>query len=48
MRRTLFESLVRRTLTEPAPVADEETLVELGAKVERAARRQAWPQPLHS
>jgi Ni,Fe-hydrogenase III small subunit len=40
MRRILFESLVRRTLTEPAPAADEEALAELGAKVERAARRR--------
>jgi Ni,Fe-hydrogenase III small subunit len=40
MRRILFESLVRRAFTEPAPVADEEALAELGAQVERAARRR--------
>jgi Ni,Fe-hydrogenase III small subunit len=40
MRRILFHSLVRRPLTEAAPVKDEEMLVELGAGVERAARRR--------
>ena len=40
MRRTLFESLARRPLTEapPAPAAD--ALAELAASVERAARRR--------
>ncbi|MGZ5890621.1 MAG: NADH-quinone oxidoreductase subunit B family protein [Hyphomicrobium sp.] len=38
MRRILFESLVRRPLTEPPPVTDEEALAELGASVDRAAR----------
>jgi Ni,Fe-hydrogenase III small subunit len=40
MRRILFESLLRRPLTEAPPVADEETLAELGASVDRAARRR--------
>jgi Ni,Fe-hydrogenase III small subunit len=40
MRRILFEGLMRRPLTEAAPVKDEEMLAELGASVERAARRR--------
>jgi hypothetical protein len=40
MRRILFDSLMRRPLTEAAPVKDEEMLAELGASVERAARRR--------
>ena len=40
MRRIFFESLMRRPLTEAAPVPDEEMLAELGASVERAARRR--------
>jgi Ni,Fe-hydrogenase III small subunit len=40
MRRIFFESLMRRPLTEAAPVPDEEMLAELGANVERAARRR--------
>jgi Ni,Fe-hydrogenase III small subunit len=40
MRRILFESLVRRPLTEAAPVKDEQMLAELGASVERVARRR--------
>jgi Ni,Fe-hydrogenase III small subunit len=40
MRRILFESLLRRPLTEAAPVADDEMLAELGASVDRAARRR--------
>jgi len=40
MRRILFDSLMRRPLTEPAPAKDEEMLAELGASVERAARRR--------
>ncbi len=40
MRRILFESLVRRPLTEVPPVTDEEMLAELGASVDRAARRR--------
>ena len=40
MRKVLFESLMRRPLTEAAPAMDEEMLVELGASLERAARRR--------
>jgi Ni,Fe-hydrogenase III small subunit len=40
MRRILFESLVRRALTEPAPATDAAALAELGASVDRAARRR--------
>jgi Ni,Fe-hydrogenase III small subunit len=40
MRRILFESLVRRALTEPPPETDEAALAELGASVDRAARRR--------
>jgi Ni,Fe-hydrogenase III small subunit len=40
MRRILFGSLMRRPLTEAPPVKDEEMLAELGASVERAARRR--------
>lgn len=40
MRRTLFESLVRHPLTEAPPTADEAALAELGASVDRAARRR--------
>jgi Ni,Fe-hydrogenase III small subunit len=40
MRRILFESLVRRPLTEPAPTTDEDSLAELGARVDRAAQRR--------
>jgi Ni,Fe-hydrogenase III small subunit len=40
MRRILFDSLMRRSLTEAAPVKDEQMLAELGASVERAARRR--------
>ena len=40
MRRILFKGLIRRPLTEAAPVKDEEMLAELGASVERAARRR--------
>src|SRR5262244_4093145 len=38
MRRTLFESLVRRPLTEAPPATDDAALAELAASVERAAR----------
>ncbi len=38
MRRTLFESLTQRPLTEPAPAPDEGALAELAASVNRAAR----------
>jgi len=40
MRRTLFESLTRRPLTEPPPAPDEAALAELAANVDRAARRK--------
>jgi Ni,Fe-hydrogenase III small subunit len=40
MRRILFDSLMRRPLTEATPVKDDEMLAELGASVERAARRR--------
>jgi Ni,Fe-hydrogenase III small subunit len=40
MRRTLFESLIRRPLTEAPPAADDSALAELAASVERAARRR--------
>src|SRR5436305_9212465 len=40
MRKVLFESLMRRPLTEAAPVMDEEMLAELGASLERAGRRR--------
>jgi Ni,Fe-hydrogenase III small subunit len=40
MRRILFDSLMRHPLTEAAPVKDDEMLAELGASVERAARRR--------
>jgi len=39
MRKTLFESLVRRPLTEPPPEPDEAALAELAASLDRAARR---------
>ena len=40
MRKTFFESLVRRPLTEAPPVKDDDMLAELAASVERAARRR--------
>jgi Ni,Fe-hydrogenase III small subunit len=40
MRRTLFESLLKRPLTEPSPGPDDAALAELAANVERAARRR--------
>jgi Ni,Fe-hydrogenase III small subunit len=40
MRRILFESLMRRPVTESPPAEDEDMLAELGASVERAARRR--------
>jgi len=38
MRRTLFESLTHRPLTEPPPTADEAAMKELAQSVNRAAR----------
>jgi NADH-quinone oxidoreductase B subunit len=40
MRRTLFESLVRRPLTEAAPATDDTALAELAARLDRATRRR--------
>jgi Ni,Fe-hydrogenase III small subunit len=40
MRRTLFEGLTHRPLTEAAPHADDAALAELGRKVDRVARRR--------
>src|ERR1700686_4758379 len=39
MRRTLFESLTHRPLTEAPPSADDAALAELAASVQRSARR---------
>jgi hypothetical protein len=40
MRRILFESLLKRPLTEASPGPDDAALAELAANVERAARRR--------
>ena len=40
MRRTLLLNLLRRPLTERAPVPDETGLAELAAQVDRAARQR--------
>jgi Ni,Fe-hydrogenase III small subunit len=40
MRRTLFESLARRPLTEAPPAPGDAALAELAASVERSARRR--------
>ena len=40
MRRILFESLVRRPLTEAPPAKDDAMLAELAARVDSAARRR--------
>jgi Ni,Fe-hydrogenase III small subunit len=40
MRRTLFEGLTRRPLTEAPLVADDAALAELAGHVDRAARRR--------
>jgi Ni,Fe-hydrogenase III small subunit len=40
MRRTLFESLTHRPLTEAPPAPDDAALAELAALVDRAARRR--------
>lgn len=40
MRRTLFESLTHRPLTEMPPTPDDAALAELAASVDRAARRR--------
>ena len=40
MRKILFESLTRRSLTEAPPAQDDAMLAELAANVDRAARRR--------
>jgi len=40
MRRLLFESLLRRPLTEAAPAKDDAMLAELAGAVDQAARRR--------
>jgi len=40
MRRTLFESIMRRPLTDSAPPKDDAMLAELAGRVDRAARRR--------
>ena len=40
MRRILFESLLKRPLTEASPGPDDAALAELAASLERAARRR--------
>jgi Ni,Fe-hydrogenase III small subunit len=40
MRRTLFESLTHRPLTEKPPLPDDAALAELAASVDRVARRR--------
>jgi Ni,Fe-hydrogenase III small subunit len=40
MRRILFESLVRRPLTEAPPAGDDDMLAELAGSVDRAARQR--------
>src|SRR3984893_846164 len=40
MRRILFESLLKRPLTEASPGPDEAAVAELASSVERAARRR--------
>ena len=40
MRKTLFESLIRAPLTEPAPAPDAQMLAELGTQLARSARRR--------
>jgi Ni,Fe-hydrogenase III small subunit len=40
MRKILFQSLLRRPLTEPPPVKDDAALAELAGAVDLAARKQ--------
>ncbi|HVX75979.1 MAG TPA: NADH-quinone oxidoreductase subunit B family protein [Bradyrhizobium sp.] len=40
MRKLLFQSLVQMPLTEAAPSADDKALAEIGAAIERNARRR--------
>jgi len=52
MRKLLFQNLLRLPLTVAAPAPSEQALAELGAQVDRAARRRlgrraaARPQPV--
>src|SRR3982074_1465775 len=45
MRKILFESLLKRPLTEASPGPDEAALAELAASVEHAARRRLGRSP---
>ncbi len=40
MRRTLFESIVRGPLTEPAPKPDDQAIAELAASLHNASRKR--------
>ena len=40
MRKQLFEGMIRRPLTEPAPAPDDAALGELAVALDRAARRR--------
>jgi len=40
MRKHLFEGMIRKPLTEPAPVPDDAATAELAAALDRAARRR--------
>ncbi len=40
MRKLLFKSLVQAPLTEPPPLADERSIVELAKALDRASRRR--------
>ena len=40
MRKILFESLLRRPLTEARPARDDAAMAEIAARVDRAARRR--------
>jgi Ni,Fe-hydrogenase III small subunit len=40
VRKTLFQSIVEGSLTEPRPAADDAALAEVGASLERNARRK--------
>jgi Ni,Fe-hydrogenase III small subunit len=40
MRKILFESFLKRPLTEPPPLRDDTALAELAARVDRAAHRR--------
>src|SRR5215510_3400489 len=40
MRKLLFESVARKSFTEPAPAADPDALTELAGRLDRVARRR--------